>query len=203
MKAVAVGESAVLISCSDPVQVLGVAALVRERLPEVLDVVPAATTVLVDGVGDPAALVAAVAAWEAPRAADHAGREGDGAVLEVPVVYDGEDLEDVAAFWGVAIDEAIARHRDREYVVAFCGFAPGFAYCSGLPAELAVPRRDDPRPRVPAGSVAIADAWTGVYPRSSPGGWRLLGRTDADLWRLDRDPPALLVPGTRVRFVDA
>jgi KipI family sensor histidine kinase inhibitor len=86
--------------------------------------------------------------------------------------------------------------------VSFCGFAPGFAYCAGLPDRLAVPRLGTPRTRVPAGSVAVAGTWTGVYPTVSPGGWRLLGTTDAELWQVDRDPPALLPPGTRVRFVE-
>ncbi len=97
-------------------------------------------------------------------------------------------------------DELVARHSEPRYVVAFCGFAPGFAYLSGLDERLHVARRAEPRTRVPAGSVGIAGEFTGVYPRASPGGWRLLGRTDADLWNLARTPPALLVPGTRVRF---
>ena len=89
-----------------------------------------------------------------------------------------------------------------ELTVAFVGFAPGFAYCTGLPPELAVPRLDRPRARVPAGAVGLAGEYTGVYPTASPGGWRLVGRTDARLWDTDRDEPALLTPGTRVRFVE-
>ncbi len=91
-------------------------------------------------------------------------------------------------------------HSGAGYTVRFCGFAPGFAYLDGLDPRLHVPRRDDPRTSIPAGSVAIAGEFAGVYPRASPGGWRLLGRTDASLWDVDRDPPALLTPGTRVRF---
>jgi KipI family sensor histidine kinase inhibitor len=94
-----------------------------------------------------------------------------------------------------------ARHQAVTFVSAFCGFAPGFAYLSGLDA--AVSRLATPRTRVPAGSVALAGTWCGVYPTTSPGGWRIIGSTDARLWDVDRDPPALLVPGTRLRFVAA
>jgi KipI family sensor histidine kinase inhibitor len=125
----------------------------------------------------------------------------ESAVVEIPVVYDGEDLEEVAGLSGLSTAEVVARHQGSSYRVAFCGFAPGFAYLTGLPVELHVPRRATPRVSVPAGAVAIAGEHAAVYPRSSPGGWRLLGRTDAVLWDLRRDPPALLRPGTRVRFV--
>jgi KipI family sensor histidine kinase inhibitor len=120
--------------------------------------------------------------------------------VEIPVTYDGPDLAEVARLTGLPADEVVRRHAAAEYVVAFSGFAPGFGYLTGLPAELRVPRRDSPRTAVPAGSVAVAGEFTGVYPRRSPGGWQLLGRTDAVLWDPERDPPALLVPGTRVRF---
>ena len=123
--------------------------------------------------------------------------------MEVPVVYDGADLEDVAARWGTDVDEVVARHGGIEFVSAFCGFAPGFAYLAGLPEEYAVPRLDSPRSRVPVGSVGLAGTWCGVYPSESPGGWRLLGHTDLTLWDPDRSEPALLAPGTRVRFVPA
>jgi len=97
--------------------------------------------------------------------------------------------------------EAALTHASVEYTVSFCGFSPGFAYCTGLPEELWVPRRDDPRPRVEAGAIGLAGEFTGVYPSASPGGWRLVGRTSAALWDTDRVEPALLTPGTRVRFV--
>jgi KipI family sensor histidine kinase inhibitor len=99
--------------------------------------------------------------------------------------------------------QLIDLHTGAEYTVRFCGFSPGFAYLDGLDPRLHVGRRASPRTAVPAGSVAIAGEFTGVYPRSSPGGWQLLGRTDAQLWEVTRDPPALLTPGTRVRFVPA
>ena len=110
------------------------------------------------------------------------------------------DLPAVAAETGLTHDEVIGRHARGRYVVAFCGFAPGFAYLTGLDPQLHVPRLSEPRTRVPAGAVGIADEFTGVYPRPSPGGWRLLGRTAATLWDVERKPPALLVPGARVRF---
>ena len=132
-----------------------------------------------------------------------APRTGRGGWSSCPTTYDGHDLDDVARRWDMTRAEAVATHTGTELTVAFVGFAPGFAYCTGLPAELAVPRLDRPRAKVPAGSVGLAGEYTGVYPTSSPGGWRLVGRTDARLWDADRDEPALLTPGTRVRFVEA
>jgi KipI family sensor histidine kinase inhibitor len=116
------------------------------------------------------------------------------------VRYDGPDLAAVAERAGRPEAEVIARHTAGDYRVAFCGFAPGFAYLTGLDPSLHVPRLARPRTRVPAGSVGIAGEYTAAYPRPSPGGWHLLGRTDADLWDLARAEPALLTPGTRVRF---
>lgn len=197
MQARIVGEHAVLIECADAEEVAAVHAQARARMNEADDVVPAARTVLIDGVADPAALARDVASWPLQRVAADAGR-----LVELPVRYDGPDLPDVAELWGTSVEGAVARHTGREFVVAFCGFAPGFAYCRGLSPAEAVPRLDAPRTQVPAGSVAVADTWTGVYPTSSPGGWRLLGTTDARLWDLDTDPPALLTPGTRVVFRD-
>ncbi len=118
----------------------------------------------------------------------------------LPVRYDGADLAEVAALWGVAEEEVARVHSGIEFRVAFCGFAPGFGYLTGLPERLHVPRRATPRTAVPAGSVGLAGPYTGVYPRSSPGGWQLIGRTDAVLWDPAREPAALLAPGTRVRF---
>ncbi len=108
---------------------------------------------------------------------------------------------EIAQLTGLGVDEVIRRHQRAEYVVAFVGFAPGFGYLVGGDPALRVPRRSTPRTRVPAGSVALAGEFTGVYPREGPGGWQLIGRTEAVLWDLDRQPPALLAPGTRVRFV--
>ena len=116
------------------------------------------------------------------------------------VDYDGPDLADVARLTGLTVDEVVARHTGARYTVAFGGFMAGFAYLVGLDPALRVPRLDSPRERVPAGSVAIADEFSAVYPAATPGGWRLLGRCEQTLFDVDREPPALLQPGTRVRF---
>lgn len=191
------GDDALLVEVGDHHAALALYRAVRAADVGVRDVVPAARSVLLDGVDDLDAVERAVATWEHPAA------PAAGPVVEVPTVYDGPDLEDVARGWAMTTAEVVATHAGLEHEVAFCGFSPGFAYCAGLPEDLAVPRRRDPRPRVPAGSVAVADRWTGVYPTESPGGWQLLGRTDLVLWDPDRDPPATLAPGTRVRFVEA
>jgi KipI family sensor histidine kinase inhibitor len=120
--------------------------------------------------------------------------------ITLDVRYDGEDLELVAKDAGLSVDEVVKLHTEPEYTVAFTGFAPGFGYLSGLPERLQQSRLDTPRTRVPAGSVGVAGEFTGVYPRSSPGGWRLLGHTEAVLFDAGTDPPALLAPGDRVRF---
>jgi KipI family sensor histidine kinase inhibitor len=119
------------------------------------------------------------------------------------VRYDGDDLADVAVAAGLSVADVIALHSGAEYRVAFCGFMPGFSYLVGLHPRLQLPRRATPRTRVPAGSVAIADAFTGVYPRQSPGGWHLLGYTDLTMWDDRRTPAATLPPGAVVRFVPA
>ena len=121
--------------------------------------------------------------------------------LEIPVTYDGADLDEVAAHTGLSVQEVIEAHIDSDWIVAFGGFAPGFAYLTGGDPRLVVPRRDSPRASVPAGSVGLAGAFSGIYPRESPGGWQLLGHTDLAMWDLDRDPPALLLPGRTIRFV--
>lgn len=160
------------------------------------DVVPGARTLLLDGV-DPARVARLLADLRDPIASSGSER---GTVVEVPVVYDGLDLGEVASLWGVSESEVVARHTGTEFRVAFCGFAPGFPYLVGLDAQ--VPRRATPRPVVPAGSVGLAGRYCGIYPTRSPGGWQLLGTTNARLFAIDRDPPALLPPGTRVRFVE-
>ena len=165
---------------------------------EVVDVVPAARTVLLDGVRDPAGLTRRIASMQ-----PHPLPAADGPLVHVDVHYDGEDLAEVAALWGTDAAGVAAVHTGTEFRVAFSGFAPGFGYLSGLPAHRHVPRRRNPRTRVPVGSVGLAGEWSGVYPTASPGGWQLIGWTAARMFDLDRDPPALLAPGTRVRFRDA
>ena len=191
------GATAALAEVGDAATALALATWARASGLAAGEVVPAAETVLFDGVEDLAALAGALRSWSP------SGSRPDGDLVEVPVTYDGPDLADVAQAWGTDVEGVVLRHTSIEYVASFCGFAPGFAYLAGLPAELAVPRLASPRPRVPTGSVGLAGAWCGVYPSASPGGWRLLGRTEASLWDPDREQPALLAPGTRVRFVRA
>ena len=189
-----VGPDAVLVEVDDAVAALDLAAWARASRVEAADIVPGAASVLFDGLADPDALVGRLASWVP------SGDLPQGAEVEIEVVYDGPDLEAVAERWGVDVDEVVARHTSIAFVSAFCGFAPGFAYLSGLPADLAVPRLESPRSRVPAGSVGLAGSWCGIYPTASPGGWQVLGHTDAALWDAERAEPALLAPGTRVRF---
>lgn len=200
MRVLPVGEDALLVEVSsgDEAQALH-AELLRRRAEGSLpagEIVPAARTVLLDGLSEPAGLAAELAALELPPVPPRATE-----TVEVPVRYDGPDLADVAAHWGVPAREVARIHADTEFRVAFCGFAPGFAYLTGLPSRYDVPRRPTPRTAVPAGSVALAGPYTGVYPRSSPGGWQLIGTTGLALWDHARVPAALLSPGTRVRFV--
>ena len=198
MRILPMGPTAVLVEELPAPPASVATALAERRLPGVVDIVPAASTVLVT-VERSGALEAVVAALEG--GIDAAGSEGGGAVVEIPVVYDGDDLDDVAALTGLTVDAVIRLHAGASYRVAFCGFAPGFAYLEGVPTELHLPRRATPRTRVPAGSVAIAATYSAVYPTSSPGGWHLLGRTDTVLFDVDIDPPALLRPGVGARFV--
>ena len=198
MRVLPAGPGSWLLEVDDvPSAYAAVRSAIESAGARAADVVPAARSVLVDG-------LVGLAEDDLRRAVRDAApaREGDGRLVEVPTTYDGEDLERVGRHWDMTRDEVVATHTGTDFVVAFCGFAPGFAYLTGLPAELHVPRLDSPRPRVPAGSVGVAGEFTGVYPRASPGGWLLLGRTDLVLWDTDADPPALLGPGTRVRFTE-
>jgi KipI family sensor histidine kinase inhibitor len=197
MRVLRYGESALLAEPDDPSTVLGLADELRDD-PGVAELVPAARTLLVRAEAGELDRLADRLRELGPPARRPAPPRGDEVVLDVH--YDGADLGPTAAELGIGVDELVRRHAGGDYVVAFCGFAPGFAYLTGLDEQLHVARLPQPRTRVPAGSVAIADEFTGVYPRPSPGGWRLLGRTDAPLWDLHRRPPARLVPGTRVRF---
>lgn len=174
-------------------------AVERSEHPDVAEVVPGARTVLVHV--RPGAAAAAVGSWLGTVAPDAEASHGAGDEVEIGVSYDGEDLGSVAAACGLTVAEVVARHAAARYVCAFCGFAPGFGYLDGLDPALQIPRRSTPRTRVPAGAVAIADRYTAVYPSPSPGGWHLIGRTDAVLWEPGRARPALISPGTVVRFV--
>ncbi|MEV5407377.1 allophanate hydrolase subunit 1 [Thermopolyspora sp. NPDC052614] len=182
-------------------------ALLRaERPAGVAEIVPGPETLLVVApgadLGRLSALLSKLLAESAAEArARPEGTGGDaGEVVTIPVVYDGADLESVAELAGLTVDEVIARHTASELVVGWLGFAPGFAYLTGLDPVLRVPRLETPRTCVPAGSVAVAGPYSAVYPAASPGGWRLLGRTEARVWDVAADPPSMLRPGTRVRF---
>jgi len=195
------GDRALLIDCETTGQVATLAeGLLSDRLPGVVDVVAGARTVLVTvgGAEDLGPVRAALASYPmpppelppAPSTAD----------VVIDVVYDGPDLAEVAGLLGMPIAEVVSAHTATPWRVGFGGFAPGFAYLVDGDPRLAVPRRAEPRTRVPAGSVALAGEFSGIYPRDSPGGWQLIGRTEAALWDIDRDPPALLTPGMWVRF---
>jgi len=134
---------------------------------------------------------------KAPRRAPTA----DGRTVEIPTHYDGPDLVETAERSALSVQELIALHSGREYRAFFLGFLPGFAYCGVLDPRIVAPRLLRPRERVPAGSVAIADGQTSVYPFDSPGGWRLVGRTDVRMFDVTRESPTLIRPGDRVRFV--
>jgi KipI family sensor histidine kinase inhibitor len=193
-----VGDAGLLVSLADARHVGAAFRALAARLDGARDVVPGASSVLV-------AFEDAARVDEASirRALENIGSHDASAsrLLEVPVRYDGPDLRDVASRAGLSTAEAAARHAAVEYVVAFVGFRPGFPYLTGLPPELATPRRATPRPRVPSGSVAIGAVWAGIYPAATPGGWNLIGTTDTVLFDVRRDPPALFSPGDRVRFV--
>ncbi|GAA1766821.1 5-oxoprolinase subunit B family protein [Agromyces humatus] len=196
------GEAAVLVECDGLDEVLALHdALAADRLPGVVELVPAARTVLV-GVDTDVLPLESAMTWirRATLAAPVTGEREAADVATIPVVYDGDDLAATAHLLDISTEALVDAHRSAEWRVAFAGFAPGFGYlvCDDWPYE--VPRLDAPRTRVPAGAVALAGAFAGVYPRQSPGGWRLIGRTDAVLWDAQSDPPALLVPGRRVRF---
>ncbi|WP_238348648.1 5-oxoprolinase subunit B family protein [Ornithinimicrobium pratense] len=173
------------------------AALLDADLP-VLDLVPAGRTILV--VADRETNLEDLRSQlrQVPPA-EHGQQEGS--TVEVPVRYDGEDLAEAAELLGCSPEELVQRHQEEDWTVAFCGFAPGFGYLAGSKFAWDTPRRSSPRTKVPAGAVAIAGEFTGVYPRESPGGWQLIGTAVVDVFDIDRDPPALLVPGTAVRFV--
>jgi KipI family sensor histidine kinase inhibitor len=213
-----VGDEGLLLEVPDLDTVLALEPALRAALAtasgpwrEVTDVVPAARTLLLltrTG-ADLAALrtaVLGVCTSVRGECGSAAGPGSENALtsheVEIAVHYDGPDLDDVARHTGLTAAEVVAAHTGTPWRVAFGGFAPGFAYLVGGDARLRVPRRDRPRSSVPAGAVGLAGEFSGVYPRASPGGWQLIGTTRATLWDADRDPPALLRPGTTVRFVD-
>ena len=176
------------------------ASLSADPITGIVETVPAARTLMIrfePGLLSACELAAAIRRRDlstTPQSSDQ--------LVEIPVRYDGEDLEDVAALTGLSVEEVVRRHTASEFIVAFCGFAPGFGYLAGGDPALHVPRRASPRTRIAAGSVALAGAFSGVYPQNSPGGWQIIGTTPATMWDIEREPSALLQPGYRVRFYD-
>lgn len=198
MRILPAGDQALLVELDDLDHVLGYyAALLADRPPNTVDIVPAARTVLVTTTGSLDILNRHLLKVQPLTTARSVGD-----LLEVPVVYDGEDLQDVAELLGCTTTEVVQRHTGEEWTVAFCGFAPGFGYLTGT-ADWNIPRRSSPRTKVPVGAVGLAGEFSGVYPRESPGGWQLIGRTDLKIFDQQRDPAALFHPGRRVRFVAA
>lgn len=193
------GDGAIMVELAGLDQTLALAdGLRKAAIAGVTDLIPAARTVLIrfdPAIVSGATIAALVAEVELSRAAGRAGH-----VFEIPVVYDGEDLDSVARTLGWSVETLIARHSQATFTVAFTGFAPGFAYMVSDDPELNVPRHSSPRTRIPAGSVALAGAFGGIYPSDSPGGWQLLGTTPLAMWDTGRQRAALLAPGDTVRF---
>jgi KipI family sensor histidine kinase inhibitor len=199
MRILPAGDRAVLVELDNLDAVLGYYAALADSPPTgVIDIVPAARTVLVTTDGTDLPSLTKTLSSVQPVA--NAQTAGD--LLEIPVVYDGEDLPDLAAFLNCSIDDVIKRHTTEDWTVAFCGFSPGFGYLTGT-GSWDIPRRQSPRTKVPAGAVALAGEFTGVYPRESPGGWQLLGHTTLQIFDQTRTPAALFHPGRRIRFAKA
>jgi len=202
MRFLPVSLDAMLVELDDLAQSQALwAALEAAPLDGVTQIVPAARTLLLNFEPHRTSLQALAAAISQVRPAS--GSRPAGALIEIPVRYDGEDLAEVAQLLGITPEEVVRRHTGSEYSVAFTGFAPGFAYLTGGDPIFDLPRRKTPRTRIPAGAVALAGRFSGVYPQASPGGWQLIGITDVPMWDLARERPALLQPGQRVRFVEA
>jgi KipI family sensor histidine kinase inhibitor len=198
------GDHALLLECESTAEVLAwTAALRGADLLGVTDIVPALRTVMVkvDGARYLPATRQRIAKLTVVPDGDAVAPDRVDIVIDV--VYEGADLDEVGRITGLGAAGVVAAHTGAPWRVAFGGFVPGFAYLVGGDPRLDVPRRDEPRTRVPAGSVALAGEFSGVYPRETPGGWQLIGRTDARLWDIDRDDPALLIAGMTVQFREA
>ncbi|MGY1994178.1 5-oxoprolinase subunit B family protein [Mycolicibacterium fortuitum] len=196
------GDQALLLEFDSTADVLAwTATLTAAQLLGVVDIVPASRTILIK-LADPR--------YQAPtrqRLGKLRLQPGSAPVrpigqadVTIDVVYDGADLHEVTKLTGMTPEQVIAAHTGSQWQVGFMGFAPGFAYLVGGDERLQVPRRAEPRTSVPAGAVALAGEFSGIYPRQSPGGWQLIGHTDAVMFDVHRDQPALLTPGTWVQF---
>ena len=197
------GESALLVELGSADQAQALAAVLRnDPPPGTLELVPGLASLLVELdslTADPERIATLIE----HRLAGLGPMRPSGRLHTIAVVYDGPDLDEVAALIGRSGSEVAALHALVELRVLFCGFAPGFAYLGDLPPELQVDRLATPRVRTPAGSVAIAGPMSGIYPADLPGGWRVIGRTDVSLFDARRNPPARFLPGDRVRFTPA
>lgn len=192
------GDRGLMIECGSTTEVLALADALRSaRLPMVEDIVAGARTVLVH-LGAPGLQASVRSALADIHPNDSHSIEQSEVVIDV--VYDGTDLAEVGAAVGMDVEGIVQAHTGTRWRVGFGGFTPGFAYLIGGDERLVVPRRSEPRTRVPAGAVALAGEFSGIYPRESPGGWQLIGRTAATLWDIGRSPPALLTPGMWVKF---
>lgn len=201
MRFLPVNLTTLLVELADLDETLALfASLETDPVEGIVDMVPAARTLMIRFRAGK--LTAETLAGEIATRDLSARIAPSDQLVEIPVRYDGEDLADVAELTGLSIEEVIRRHTESTFTVAFCGFAPGFGYLVGGDPALQVPRRQSPRTRIPAGSVALAGAFSGVYPQASPGGWQIIGTTPEKMWDLSRDPPALFQPGHRVRFFD-
>lgn len=203
MRFLPIGPRTLLAELDDLDQTLALFdALEADPVPGIAEIIPAARSLMIrtqPGVAADAALAGAVASRQPAPGTPPTMRPTE--TVELPMTYDGEDLAEIADLMGLSEAEVIEAHQAVTWQVAFCGFAPGFAYMTGDDPRFDLPRRSSPRTRIPAGSVALAGRFCGVYPQTTPGGWQLLGRTEVPMWDLDRDPPALLRPGVRCRFV--
>jgi KipI family sensor histidine kinase inhibitor len=202
MRLLPCGDAALLVELDGLEPVLALYATLRDTpVAGLVDLVPAARTLLVRidrSVTDLTAVERALR--DTPVGV---GKRGLGDLVEVEVVYDGEDLDEVARLTRRTPEQVVADHTGQEWTVAFAGFSPGFGYLVASEPWPDVPRRENPRTKVAAGSVGLAGPYSGIYPQESPGGWQLIGRTEARLWDAAADPPALLRPGRRVQFVVA
>jgi KipI family sensor histidine kinase inhibitor len=202
------GDHALLLEFDNTDEVLAWSAAITDaELLGVLDIVAGSRTVLIklEDARYQAPTRQRLSKLRVTSRADPDGAVPDDAHadVEIEVVYDGPDLDEVASLTGLSADQVVAAHTGTLWRVGFGGFAPGFAYLVGGDGRLEVPRRAEPRTKVPAGSVGLAGEFSGVYPRESPGGWQLIGRiseNQAALWDVDREPPALLTPGMWVQF---
>lgn len=193
------GAGAVLLECADLAEALSLLSVVRGAVDPVTEIVPGARTLLLRLSGpltptDRQTLLTVEGKPVHPT---------PGEAITLRARYDGADLHEVARLTGLSVEGVVRAHTGQTWTVAFCGFAPGFAYLRGEHNALSVPRRPTPRTAVPTGSVGLAGPWSGVYPRRGPGGWQLIGRTETVLWDLDADPPALLQPGQQLHFVES